>query len=415
MKIDVESSKPFFLKRYWKQTTVLAFALLAVLLLLVYQPQASIPQQELKTVKVEKGDVQLMVPIHGEFVSRYERLISAPSSGKVVEVLLKAGADVEPNSVIARLENPDLQQELLQSESDLQRVQSEYQIFDLNQQNKQLENEARLSEIENQIKAAELELSANNRLAQHGIVAKIDLEKSQLKHEQLLNQKQFHIYRVNKQREINKKELEQKLALVKLQQQNISLLKDKINQLQIKAGISGKLQHLYIELGQQLTQSENIAKVGSNKELMVSLKIPQRLSGKVNLGAGVEMRHSSELIKAEISQLSAIVKNGFIEAEAIITSSLPNNIRPAQAVDGYVFVEKLSNVLFVKQQPGMIPLSTQSMFFMGDKQSELIKSKIHFGELSKNQLIIKSGVKKGDRIAINDLSQAQEFSKIIIK
>ncbi|RLV61498.1 HlyD family efflux transporter periplasmic adaptor subunit [Parashewanella curva] len=415
MKIDIESSNSFFLKHYWKQATVLCFALLAVLVLLVYQPQVSISKQELKTTKVEQGNVNLMVPIHGEFASRYERLISAPSNGKVVELFLKAGADVEPNSVIARLENTDLLQELLQAKSDLQRIQSEYQIFELSQQNKQLEGEARLSEFENQIKAAELELSANKRLAQHGIVAKIDLEKSQLKHEQLLNQKQFHIYRVNTQREINQKELEQKLALVKLQQSNISLLKDKINQLQIKAGISGKLQHLYIDLGQQLAQNGNIAKVGSNDELMVNLKIPQRLSGKVNLGAAVELRHSSGSIQAEISQLSAIIENGFIEAEAIITSSLPNNIRPAQAIDGHVFVEKLPNVLFVKQQPGMIPLSNQTVFVMSDNSSELNKSDIHFGELSKNRLVIKSGVKKGDRIAINDLSHAQKFSRIIIE
>ena len=318
--------------------------------------------------------------------------------------------------LLPKLSNPDLEQLQADENAKLQQLKSEYQTLELQKQSEQLDSEAKLADINNQIKAAELELNANQELAKHGIVAKIEFEKAKLKHQQLLKQQEFNWYRFDKQKQMHQKQLQQKQSQISLQQQQLELVKQKVNGLNIQAGINGTLQQLNIELGQQLSKSASIAKVGSKQELIVELKIPQRLSNMVKVGALVEVTYKGEVLLGEISQLSSVIENGFILAEVELSQSNFEGIRPSQPVNAYVFVEQVKNTLYVQQKPGLIPLTTQNLYALSATQNtQLNAAKVEFGELSKGLVVIKSGVKKGDKISINDLSQWQEFNKINIK
>ncbi|MBE8166795.1 MAG: HlyD family efflux transporter periplasmic adaptor subunit [Shewanella sp.] len=384
------------------------------------QPIPSIARTELKTVEVKQDDIDIMAPVYGEYSSLYERLLSAPVNGKVTEIFVRAGTNVQPNTAIARLSNPDLQQKVIEEKINLARMQSEFKAFKLQKQSQQLETESQLSEIESQLQGAKLELNANQKLAEHGIVAKIELERAQLTHIQLEKKLNFSQNLYQKQQQMHLLEIEQQQSLVSIQQQQYELIQSKIEDLLIVAGIEGSLQSLDIELGQQLALGASIGKVGSKSELMVQLKLPQRLSRKVSLGALVELRNPNGSINARITQLSSIIDSGFINAEAILEGDLPNNIRPAQPVNAYVFIEHIPNALFVEQQPGLVPLSTQTLYASTldttqNKNNQLKQVSVEFGELTKGKVIIEEGVEAGHHIAINDLSHWREFKTINIK
>ncbi|MBM7072556.1 HlyD family efflux transporter periplasmic adaptor subunit [Shewanella sp. 202IG2-18] len=391
---------------------VIAFSILGI----VYNPVPTLDASELKLVEVRQDDIDIMAPVFGEFSSKYERLVNAPSDGVVIEIYLRAGSDVEVDSVIAKLSNPDLEQDLADEHNRLLQLESEHQTLSLQKQSEQLATQAQLADIENQIKSAELELNANQELAKHGIVAKIEFEKAKLKHQQLVKQQEFNQYRFEKQKQMHEKELQQKQSQVQLQSQKVQLIQSKIDGLTVKAGINGTLQQLNIELGQRLSKSASIAKVGSKDELIVDLKIPQRLSNKIQYGAFVEVNHKGKLILGKISQLSSVIENGFISAEVSLQQDTFQGIRPSQQVNAYVFVEKVKNSLYVVQKPGLVPLTTQDFFVQQNTQIDLLeKRSLQFGELSQGVVMIKSGVRKGDKISLNDLSQWQEFNKINIE
>ncbi|MCL1077016.1 biotin/lipoyl-binding protein [Parashewanella spongiae] len=384
------------------------------------QPIPSISRSQLQTVEVQRGDIDIMAPVYGEYSSLYERLLSAPVNGKVVEIFVRAGTDVKPDTAIARLSNPDLDQKLIEEQTNLARMQSEFKTFKLQKQSQQLEAESQLSEIKSQLQAAKLELDANLKLAEHGIVAKIDLERAQLTYIQLEKKLSYSQNLYQKQQQMHLLEIEQQQSLVHIQEQQFELTQNKIKDLLIIAGIEGSLQSLDIELGQQLVLGVSIGRVGSKSELMVQLKLPQRLSGKVSLGALVELRNPKGSYTARISQLSSIIESGFINAEAILEGDLPSNIRPAQPVNAYVFVEHVSNALFAEQQPGLVPISTQTLYSLPPdltqlESNQLMQVNVEFGELTKGKVIINKGVQIGHQIAINDLSHWQEFKTINIK
>ena len=74
--------------------------------------QITIARESLLIETVQQGDLDVVVDGYGKLISNKQLLISALTSARVKEIILKPGALVGKDSVIVRLENPELQQQL---------------------------------------------------------------------------------------------------------------------------------------------------------------------------------------------------------------------------------------------------------------------------------------------------------------
>ncbi|MEL0641557.1 HlyD family efflux transporter periplasmic adaptor subunit [Pseudoalteromonas aliena] len=413
MNINIDQkTKPHKLKMMLTIAT-----LLVVICIGYFTIKPTIPKlsaSTLNTVTVQQGDIDIMTPVYGQYASRYERLISAPAAGQVGEIYLRAGADVKASTVIAKLVNPDLQQQLFESQAKLERMNSKFAAFKFQKQNEQLTFQAELADIDSQIQGAKLDVDVNQRLSDQGIAAKIDLERAILKYNQLKKRLEFAKYRFEKQKEMHKLELEQQNILLTQQQKQVALVNNKVAALTITAGITGTLQRLNIELGERVNQGQTMARIGSKTQLMAKLNIPQRIAERIQLGAAVELKHPTGKLKGHIKQLASVVENGFIVAEVHLIEPLPANLRPAQPVNALVFVERKENALYVSQQPGLKPLGAQLLYKQIPNQAQLQQQQITFGELSGTNLLITSGATAGEKIITNDLSQWHTYSHLAL-
>lgn len=413
MNINIEHTT----KRNKLKITLIVAALILLACIGYFTVQPTMPQLNVSTlnvVTVQQGDIDIMTPVYGQYASRYERLISAPAVGQVSEIYLRAGADVEADTVIAKLTNPDLEQQYYEAQAKLERMHSEFAAFKFQKQNEQLTFQAELADTDSQIQSAKLDVDVNQRLSEQGIAAKIDLERATLKYQQLQKRLEFANYRFEKQKEMHKLELQQQQILLTQQQKQVDLVSNKVTALTITAGIAGTLQRLDIELGQRVTQGQAMARVGSKSQLMAKLNIPQRMAERIQLGARVDLKHPSGMLKGIVKQLASVVENGFIIAEVHLSEPLPTNLRPAQPVNALVFVERKENALYVSQQPGLKPLGAQLLYKHLANQAQLQQQEITFGELTGTDLLITAGANAGEKIITNDLSQWHTYSHLAL-
>lgn len=372
----------------------------------------AIDESELKFVEVKRGDVDINLGVYGNFASVYERLISAPVNGQVSEVLIRNGASVEAGSIIARLTNPDLLQEQQVAETKLEQMQSEYKVAELAKQNEELAFKANIADLTSQLEKLELDIDVYRRLLAEGITAKLDLEKAMLSLNLLNKQLEFSKFRLLKMQEMHKLELEQLSILLGQQNKHNQLLAKKVSDLEIKAGIAGTIQKLDIEVGQRVTHGEAMAKVGSREQLLAKLQIPQRVAKTIGIGNKVTVSHEGQKLVASISQLSSVVENGFVSAEANFIEALPTDIRPEQPLKAHVYIRNESGALYLTQQPGFKPLSKQK-FFIKD-EGNLKRVEVTFGELTGSTLLVSSGLKAGEQLVVNNLNQWVEYPTLNI-
>ena len=370
----------------------------------------SVPLDSLAFATVEQGDLSLYAETFGEFVSARERLLTAPAQGKVAEVLVRPGAQVTPDTVILRLTNPRLEQELGEAKGVLAQQQAQRAAFQYEQQNERLNYQGRIADIEANIEEAELELEVNQELKERGVSAKIELLRAGLNVKQQRKRLEFEQKKYQQFLEMQQFQLTQRDIEIEQQEAKVALLSQQVSDMQVPAGIAGSLQTLEVELGQSVQLGQSLAKVGSDKELIARLRVPQRMADQIDINAPVTIDTQKGKVEAHIVRIETLVANGVVLAEAAIDGELPSNARPALEISASVLVKNEVNALYMPQSPGLRPRSKQSVFVRDGEQA--VQRHVTFGELSQDKLVVVDGLRAGDQVISSNTQAFERHAQI---
>jgi len=410
MKIALAKKQP------WKKWTAVA----SFTLLMSYagysvsgKATKSVALNQLSFVTVQKGDLDIYANAYGELASARERLLTAPALGKVSDILVRPGTKVTPETIILHLANPKLVQEVNAANGQLAQQLAQREAFKYEQQSERLNYQGRIADIEAEIEKAELELSVNKNLMDLGVSSKIELQRAKLAVKQESKKLGFEKKKYKQFIEMQGHQLTQRDITIKQQQAQVDLLEQQLDDMKVKAGISGSLQTLEIELGQSVQLGQSLAKVGSDEELIARLRLPQNQADQIDINAPVLIDTQKGIIKGHITRIESVVSNGSVLAEAVIDELLTSNARPALSISAQVFVKHQQGTNYIPQVPGLRPRSKQSLF-VRDSSNLLTQRDVTFGELSKNKLIINSGLQVGEQLVSSDTQRYSKYQQLTI-
>ena len=224
---------------------------------------------------VKRGQMVRNVHGSGTLVPEDIRWITSTTSGRVERLVLQPGALVKPNSVILELSNPDLKQNTLNAElawksalAQLENGKSQAHTLRLNQTNA-------VADAESQYNLAKSDLDANQQLAKEGIVADLQIKQKQA----ALDRAQGQLDLARKQLEVSAENEQSQLApqeaTVNQQKANYDNYQRQLEDLNVKAGMSGVLQVVPVERGQQVGPGTNLARVADPSTLKAVVRISE--------------------------------------------------------------------------------------------------------------------------------------------
>jgi len=408
MKIQLAKQKPW---KKWAAISLFIFLLAYATYAVSSKSMKSISAEKLSFQTVQQGSLDIYSNAYGELISAKERLLTAPALGKVSQILVRPGTKVTPETVILHLFNPKLEQEVSESRGQLAQQQAQREAFKYEQQNERLNYQGRIADIEAEIEKAQLELSVNENLMDLGVSAKIELQRAKLAVKQENSRLAFEKEKYKQFIEMQSYQLTQRDIIITQQESQVALLEKQLDDMQVKAGITGSLQTLEVALGQSVQLGESIAKVGSDKALIARIRLPQQQADKIDINAKVNIDTQKGIISAHISRIESVVTNGSVLAEAVLDGKLTSNARPSLAISAQVFVKHQTDAVYIPQVAGLRPRSKQSIFVRTNANT-LEQRDISFGELSQGYLIINQGLTLGEEIVSSDTSKYNKFKRL---
>lgn len=357
----------------------------------------SVNADDVTLLKVEQGSVDLYSQAFGELFSAQERLLTSQASGKVSAIYLRPGAQVEPDTVILSLANPELNQLYLSALGNYNAQKAQLESFELEQENERLDYQSRIAEIEAALERAQLDLSVNKQLAERGVSARLDIMRAELSVKQEAKKLEFEQQKYQHFLKVQAFQFKQRQIELEQQDQQVALLNQQLEDMEVKAGIFGTLQSLDVEIGETLPQGAALGRVGSVDTLLARLRIPQHQADQIAIGASVELTTRKGQIAGEVNRIESVVNNGVVLAEIRLVSELPSDARPLAPVTGQIFIRTQNDALYVNQSAGLRPLSQLERFVVTDGSNQAAKQQIQLGDLTKGKLLIQSGLQKGDQ------------------
>ncbi|MFT5757675.1 MAG: HlyD family secretion protein [Alteromonadaceae bacterium] len=380
------------------------------------QPSGSqkVSRSQIWTDTVKRGDLAIQVEGFGKLKSKVQRLLSAPDNAIVEEIILKPGALVTKDSIIARLSNPQIAQQVKDANRVLANTKTSYLQLELNQKREILSQQAQQEQLLSELEIAELKVTAEQKLVTQGIVSELTFKRSQLDYRQLSRRIVIEKSRLKQLSEVHQKELDIAQDKIAQQAEQVAVIKERFNKLTVKAGISGVVQALPVELGQSVTLGEQIALVGSLDSLYAMINVSQSDMEQVAIKQIVSIDTRAGSVSGVVSRINPVVNQGMIAIEVSITGELPNNARPELNVDAIIAIGMLTNTTYIKKPVNVTAGMKTRLFRLLPNTSEAEQINISFGQESDEFIEVVSNVKTTDTFILSDMSRWQDTKEITI-
>jgi len=417
----VDIARPASVKRQKKirRAIYAGVALLAIVAITlgVSRLKPAAPSVDRATVwidTVKRGPITRQVRGSGTLVPEDIRWIPATTQGRVDKILLRSGAQVKPDTVILEMSNPDLQQSVKEAQLAFQSAQANFLNKKTDLESQFLNQQADAASIEANYNQAETDLKANEELAKEGLVSELTVKLKRTQAEDLKNRLKIARQRLKMTEDGLKSQLAPQEAEVNQRRAAYELSVRKVDDLRVKAGMSGVLQVVQVEVGAQVQPGANLVRVADPSNLKAELRIAETQTKDIAIGQSAEVDTRNGIVQGHVARIDASSTNGTVGVDVILEGPLPPGSRPDLSVDGTVRLEKLDDVIYVGRPAFGQEESTISLFKL-QPDGEATRTNVKLGRSSVNTIEIKEGLKPGDQVILSDMSTYDQFDRIQLK
>jgi HlyD family secretion protein len=394
-------------------------AALAVIILIsvgVSRLKPAAPSVDRATVwidTVKRGPMLRQVRGSGTLVPEEIRWIPSTTAGRVETILLRPGAQVKPDTVIVELSNPELQQSVKESQLAYQSAQAAFVNRQAELQSALLSQQSDVASIQAAYTKAKLNLEAQEKLYKDQLVSELQLKQSRSDAEELENRLKIAQDRLKIQNEGTKSQLAPQEADVDQKRAAYELRVRQLEDLKVKAGMTGVLQEVPVERGAQLNAGANVARVADPTTLKAELRIAETQTKDIRVGQYAEVDTRNGVVKGKVLRMDPKSTGGTVGVDVSLEGELPSGARPDLSVDGTIQLEKLDNVIYMGRPAFGQENSTVGLFKL-TADGEAIRTNVKLGRTSVDKVEIIEGLQPGDQVILSDMSAQDSFDRIRI-
>ena len=364
---------------------------------------------------VKRGEMIRDVRGNGTLVPEITRWVPAPADGRVEKILLQAGVEVDPSTVIVELHNPQLEQQATDAEFQVKAAEADAENLKVRLESETMTQKAAIATINSQYSQAKLQLDADEVLREDGYIAPLQLKISRVAVQDLANRLRVEQERLAVNAKSTKAQLNAATSRLDQLRTLAALRRQEVDALKVRAGTAGVLQQVSVQVGQQVTPGFNIARVADPTSLKAVLRVGETQIKDVRIGQPVVVDTRNGLIQGTVSRIDPAAREGTFEIDASLIGPLPPSARPDLSVDGTIELERLNDVLKVGRPAFGQAFQTIGMFVLTPDGSEAVRTTVKLGRNSVSTIEILEGLKEGDQVIISDTSAHDSYNRILIR
>jgi HlyD family secretion protein len=367
------------------------------------------------TDTVKRGPMLREVRGLGTLVPLDIHWIAALTTARVDKIVIRPGHLVEPNTVILEMSDPAVAQALLDAEYQLKGAEADLANLKVQVNSELLSQKANEASVRSDYEQAATDYELNYKLQQEGLGSEKDERLSKVRSEQLKIRIGLEEERTRVAADSAKARIEAQEAHLEQARAMYELRKSQADALHVRAGITGVLQLLPVDVGQSVAVGTNIARVADPKKLKAEIKIAETQAKDIVIGQSATVDTRNGIVNGHVIRIDPSVVNGTVTVDVGIDDPLPLGARADLSVDGTITLENLKDVLYVGRPVHGQTDATISLFKVMPDDTDAERVNVKLGRNSVNTVEILSGLNVGDKVILSDMSQWDNVDRIRLK
>jgi HlyD family secretion protein len=308
-----------------------------------------------------------------------------------------------------------VEQEALNARLQLQSAEAQLENLRVQYENELLTQESQAAALQAEYEQARMDAESNEALAKEQLVSELIRRASQLRADTLGKRVELEQKRLSSARNSIDARLRVQRATVDQMRAMLDLQESRLASLHVRAGFSGVLQQVPVEVGQRVGPGTNLARVADPMQLKAELRIPETQAKDIEVGQLAEIDTRSALIAGRVSRKDPAAANGTVTVDVTLTEDLPRGALPDLNVDGIIQLERLDGVLYVGRPSIGQEQSTVGLFRVTSDGTGAERVQVKFGKSSVNTIEVVAGLVEGDEVVLSDMSTYDAFDKVRLR
>lgn len=376
------------------------------------------------SMKVEKERLTISTIIQGEF-NDYIRVIGqvlpdriiyldAVEGGRVEERLIEEGAQVKAGDVILRLSNPLLNIGILQSEADLAYQENELRNTRISMEQEHLSLKQERINLNKELVQKERRYKQYERLYNKQLLAREEYLLAKEDYESARDQLVVLDQRISQDDLFRSSQLESLDENIRNMKRSLALVRERLENLKVKAPVSGQLGNLEAQIGQSIAQGERIGQV-ITPELKVEARIDEHYVERVMPGLPANFEREGKTYEMEMTKVYPEVRDGQFRTDLHFTGSRPENIRAGQTYHLNLQLGDPVQAILIPRGSFYQASGGQYVYVVDEDETTARRRPVKIGRQNPQYYEVTEGLKPGEKVIISGYELFGENERLIIR
>ncbi len=419
MDIKIEQPKGFkaFLRR--KNWPYIFIASMAILILWVVcrdtKSTLKVNKQIVTIVEVKRGEFNDYARVTGQVKPITTVQISPLEGGVVEQIVVEEGATVKRGDIIVRLSNNNLNLSILDSEAQLAEKQNFLRNTQVTMEQEKLRLRQEQLSLNLEVKRKQRAYEQQNALYHENLIAKEDWLIAKEDYELAVDKRALVLERQRQDSIYRSVQVEQMQESLENMRQNMMLVRQRVENLNVRAVIDGELGLLDVVMGQSVHAGEMLGQVNDLSSYKIEAKIDEHYIDRVTTGLFADFERQDKNFETQLRKLYPEVRDGQFKADFKFTSDKPDNIRAGQTYYLNLQLGQPAQAILLPRGPFYQRTGGNWIYVVDEKGENAYRRNIKISRQNPNYYEISEGLAPGERVIVSNYDQYGESEILLLK
>lgn len=364
---------------------------------------------------VTKAPFQEYIPVQGTILPIQTFYLDAIEGGRVEKRYVEAGTFVKKGDPIVKLGNTNLQLDVMYREALTYQQINDAQNRRLTIEQNTIAVKTALANAQYQVESTKLVYQRDSALVLKNLVPQQDYLQSRYAYESWQKQLSLALDNFHQDSILRVTQLAQLEGSVIRLQENLDMTKQNLDNLIIKAPISGQLTSINAEIGESKSPGQRIGQIDVLDNFKVQASIDEFYIARINPGQTGEFDLTGTTYQLKITKVYPEVTNGRFDVDMEFVGTVPPGIRRGQTLQIRLELGDLTEAILLPRG-GFYQKTGGQWIYVVDKSGDYaVKRNIKLGRQNPQTFEVLDGLQPGEEVITSSYDNFGDIDRLVLK
>ncbi len=417
MDIELKKKKYILPRKYWPWAGggLLVIVILVWLATSNFSSTLRVDRRGLNIGTVENAQFDDYVSVDGSVVPIQVVQISPEEGGVVLEKTVEEGVHVKKGDVIVRLNNSNLDLEILNAESELAEKQNMLRSTQLSMEQDNLNNRNEALQLKMDVQTKRRAYKHQAALQKEELNSREEYLKAKEDYELAVQKEELIQQRLKKTNELNRSQVAQMTGDLASMRKNVELVRQRKAKLDVRSTIDGEIGLLDVELGQSISPGQKIGVINDLSDYKVEAQVDEHYIDRVHTGLQATFEQNGRKYRLRVRKVYPEVREGRFKIDFVFRGERPKNIRTGQTYYVDLQLGEAKKAIIIPKGT-FYSVTGGSWIFVLDKDGrKAYRRKIRIGRQNPQYYEVLEGLEPGEKVIVSGYESYKDNEILVLE